>query len=155
MDTTENTLVVILLSGPIVKNKCLRTNHACTLCGLYGNYYYHFQDLDEFQTALSNLQKHSLASEITVIEKIHPLTLSSRTMTIYMIPISNDPSTFETINDPTTLTNHCFSNNEEILEALINPEYPWDDMHHCSFFIPEEPVSLSDQFSVETKDFIH
>ena len=28
-------------------------------------------------------------------------------------------------------------------------------MHHRSFFIPKEPVSPSDQFSVETKDFIH
>ena len=28
-------------------------------------------------------------------------------------------------------------------------------MHHHSFFFPEEIVSQSDQFSVETKDFIH
>ena len=28
-------------------------------------------------------------------------------------------------------------------------------MHHRSFFLPEELVSQSDQFSVETKDFIH
>ena len=28
-------------------------------------------------------------------------------------------------------------------------------MHHRSFFLPEELVSQSDQFSVEIKDFIH
>ena len=28
-------------------------------------------------------------------------------------------------------------------------------MHHRSFFLPEELVSQSNQFSVETKDFIH
>ena len=28
-------------------------------------------------------------------------------------------------------------------------------MHHRLFFLPEELVSQSDQFSVETKDFIH
>ena len=28
-------------------------------------------------------------------------------------------------------------------------------MHHRSFFLPKELMSQSDQFSVETKDFIH
>ena len=28
-------------------------------------------------------------------------------------------------------------------------------MYHRSFFLPEELLSQSDQFSVETKDFIH
>ena len=80
---------------------------------------------------------------------------SSYTMTIYMVSISNDPSTSKTINDPMALSNRCFKNDEEILEALTTPEYPWDDMHHHSFFIPEELVSLSDQVLVETKYFIH
>ena len=48
-----------------------------------------------------------------------------------------------------------FNNSENILEALTAPEYPWDDMHHRSFFLPKELVSQSDQFFVETKDFIH
>ena len=76
-------------------------------------------------------------------------------MSIYMfssspdqlIPISND--------GPSELSLHCFNNDEEILEALTAPEYPWDDLHHRSFFLPEELVSQSDQFSVETEDFIH
>ena len=28
-------------------------------------------------------------------------------------------------------------------------------MHHCSFFILDEPLSSSDQYSVKSKDFIH
>ena len=50
---------------------------------------------------------------------------------------------------------HCFSNNEIIIEALSAPDYPWDDMHHCSFFVPDEPLLSSDQYSFEAKDFIH
>ena len=38
---------------------------------------------------------------------------------------------------------------------MTTPKYPWANMHHCSFFLPEELVSQSDQFSMETKDFIH
>ena len=59
------------------------------------------------------------------------------------------------IDCPLDLSLHFFHNDEEILEALTTPEYPWDDMHHRLFFHPEELVSQSDQFSMETKDFIH
>ena len=105
--------------------------------------------------ALADLRHHSLESEITLIEEVHPPPPSSDTMSIYMmsspldqlIPISND--------GPSDLSLHCFNNDEEILEALTAQEYSWDDMHHRSFFLPEELMSQSDQFSVETKDFIH
>ena len=105
--------------------------------------------------ALADLCHHSLESEITLIEEVHPPPPPlSDTMSIYMmssspnqlIPISND--------DPSDLSLRCFNNDEEILEALTAPKYPWDDMHHCSFFLPEELVSQSNQFSMETKDFI-
>ena len=39
--------------------------------------------------------------------------------------------------------------------CTIAPEYPWDDMHHRSFFLPEELMLQAHQLSVETKDFIH
>ena len=38
MDTTENLSILELPTAPIVRNKALRTNHACALCSLYGNY---------------------------------------------------------------------------------------------------------------------
>ena len=48
MDTNENLPMVELPSAPTVKNKSLRTNHAYTLCGLYGHYSHHCQDFPEF-----------------------------------------------------------------------------------------------------------
>ena len=72
-----------------------------------------------------------------------------------MISSSASPSVSATIDDPSDLSNCCFSNDEEILEALSTLEYPWDDMHHCTFFILGDHLSISYQYSVETKDFIH
>ena len=76
-------------------------------------------------------------------------------MSIYMMSSSLDQLNPMSNNIPSDLSIHCFKNDEEILEALTAPEYPWDDMHHRSFFLPEELMSQSDQFSMETKDFIH
>ena len=59
------------------------------------------------------------------------------------------------IDGPLDLSLHFFRNDEAILEALTTLEYPWDNMHHRSFFLPEELVLQFDQFSMETKDFIH
>ena len=56
MDTTKNVPVVELPTVPIVRNKALRTNHACALCGLYGHYSHHYQDLSKFRKALANLR---------------------------------------------------------------------------------------------------
>ena len=70
MDTNENLPVVELPSTLVVRNKALRTNHACTLYGLYGHYSHHCQDLHEFQMALDDLHQHSLDSEITLIEEV-------------------------------------------------------------------------------------
>ena len=120
MDTNENIPVVELPTTPLVKNKELRTNHACTLCSLYGHYSHHFQDLPKIQMSIVDLRHHSLESKITLIKEVHPPPPSSDTVSIYMmsnspdhlIPISNDgPS------DPSL---HFFNNNEEILEALTD-----------------------------------
>ena len=76
-------------------------------------------------------------------------------MSIYMMSSSTDPL-ISTCNDgPSDLSLRCFKNNKEILGALTTLEYPWDDMHHHLFFLLEELVSHFDQFSMETKDFIH
>ena len=151
----ENISMVEIPTVPLVKNKALRTNHACTLCGLYGNYSHHFQDLPKFQMALTNLRQHFLESEITLIEEVHHPPPSLDTMSIYMMSSSTDPLISSSTNGPLELSLNCFGNNEEILESLTTPEYAWDDMHHRSFFLPEELVLQSDDFSVETKYFIH
>ena len=72
-----------------------------------------------------------------------------------MVSSSTYPLIPTVTDNSSNLSHHSFCNDKEILEALTAPEYPWDNMHHRSFFIPEGPMSLSDQFSVETKDFIH
>ena len=105
--------------------------------------------------ALANLRQHSLDSKITLIEEVHPPLPSSDTMSICMMSSSTDLLISTSNDGPSDLSLSCFSNDEEILEALTTLEYPWDDMHHRSFFLSEELVSQSDQFSMETKDFIH
>ena len=55
----------------------------------------------------------------------------------------------------TDLTTQTFRTDEEILKAITAPEYPWDDMHHRSYFIPDDPSSnTTTQFAVESKDFL-
>ena len=81
--------------------------------------------------ALANLHQHSLESEITLIEEVHPSLPSSDTMSIYMMSSSTDPLISTSNEGPSNLSLHFFSNDEEILEALTALEYPWDDMH-CS-----------------------
>ena len=68
MDTNENIHMVELPTAPIIRNNALRKNHACALCGLYGHYSHHYQDLPEFRMALDDLRQHSLESKITLIE---------------------------------------------------------------------------------------
>ena len=105
--------------------------------------------------ALAYLHQHSLESQITLIEEVHPPPPSSDTMSIYMMSSSIDPLISNSNDGLSDLSLCFFHNDEEILEALTTLEYPWDDMHHRSFLLPEELVSHSDQFSMETKDFIH
>ena len=76
-------------------------------------------------------------------------------MSIYMMSSSTYPLVSTITDGPSDISICFFHNDEEIREALTTLEYPWDDMHHHSFFLPEELVSQSDQFFMETKDFIH
>ena len=104
MDTMENLPMVELPSRPIVRNKSLRTNHACTLCRLYGHYSHHYQDLSEFRMVVANLRQHSLESEITLTEEVHLPPPSSDTMSIYMMSISIDPLVSTITNGPSDLS---------------------------------------------------
>ena len=105
--------------------------------------------------ALADLRQHSLESEITLIEEVHPPPPSSSTMSIYMMSSFTDPLVSTSNDGPSDLSLFFFCNDEEILEALTTLEYPWYDIYHRSFFLPKELVLQSDQFSVETKYFIH
>ena len=86
--------------------------------------------------ALANLRQHALESEITLIDEVHSPPPSSDTMSIYMMSSSTDPLISTIADGPLDLSHHCFCNDKEILESLTASEYPWDDMHHRSFFLP-------------------
>ena len=94
--------------------------------------------------ALTDLHQHSLESKVTLIEEVHPPPPSSSTMSIYMMSISTNLLISSSIVGPLYMSLRCFSNDEEILDALTTLEYPWDDMHHHLFFLFEELVSQSD-----------
>ena len=89
---------------------------------------------------LADLRQHSLESEITLIEEVFPPLPSSDTMSIYMMSSSTDPLVSTTNDGPSDLSLRCFRNDEEILKSLTAPEYPWDNMQHPSFFLPEESI---------------
>ena len=36
------------------------------------------------------------------------------------------------------------------MEAMTTRDFPWDDMHHRTYFLPQQS---HDQYAVETKDF--
>ena len=100
-----------------------------------------------------------------VLFEMNHLDLEKTSPTIVEIHPPNSPS-FEEINTiymissvTTTpsidLTTQTFCTDEEILEALTAPDYPWDDMHHRSYFLPDESSSnTATQFTVESKDFL-
>ena len=71
----DDTLVVNVPNIPTVKNKLLRMNHLCAVCGLYGHYSHHFPNLPKYWSLLTTFHTHSLESEITVLEEIHPLAI--------------------------------------------------------------------------------
>lgn len=45
-----------------------------------------------------------------------------------------------------------FHSDEDITKAMATSNYPWDDMHHPAYFLPQQ---THDQYVVDSKDFIH
>ena len=54
--------------------------------------------------ALADLRQHSLESEITLIEEVHPPPPSSDTMSIYMMSSPIDPLVSTITDDPSDLS---------------------------------------------------
>jgi hypothetical protein len=60
-----------------------------------------------------------------------------------------------TFSDP--LYSCQFYSDEDKLEELTTPDYPWDALHHRALFFPQEAFMPPNQhpiYTVETKDFI-
>ena len=52
-----------------------------------------------------------------------------------------------------------FHSNEDILKAMMQPDYLWDAMHHHSFFLLEKMlgpnnIGTQDIYTIETKYFL-
>ena len=57
----------------------------------------------------------------------------------------------------TTLPTHMFNFDEEIMEAMNMLNYPWDDCHHRSYFLPQSfnpLLPFANQCTIGTNDFI-
>ena len=137
LDNDPTIPVVHLESTPTPRDKSLRTNHSCAICGIYGHYTNHCPDLPNYIAALFEMNNLDLETAPPTIEEIHPpvSSPSEEINTIYMISSVTTPSS-------TGLTSQTFCTDDEILEALTAPDYPWDDMHHRSYFLPDESSSL-------------
>jgi len=150
LDDDPNIPTVELNPTPKPKDKSLRTNHSCAICGIYGHYSHHCPDLPDYRAALYEMNNLDLETAPTTIEEIYPpvSSPSGEVNTIYMISSTTTPSS-------TDLTTTTFHTDEEILEALTAPDYPWDEMHHRSYFIPEaSSSSTATPYAVESKDFL-
>ena len=64
--------------------------------------------------ALADLRQHSLESEITLIEEVHPPPPSSDTMSIYMMSNSIDPLISTSNDDPSDLSLPLFPQRSSI-----------------------------------------
>ena len=167
LDDDPTILVVHLESTPTPRDKSLRTNHPCALCDVYGHYSHHCPDLPDFRLALLDLNNPELGTENLTIHEILPSDLDPETAQLPIVEIHPPESSaseefeniymFSSVTTPSTtdLTTRSFYSDEEILEALTAPDYPWDDMHHRSYFLPDEPPStIAPQFAVESKDLL-
>ena len=127
LDNDPSIPVVQLDPTPKPRNKSLRTNYPCAICGVYGHYSHHCSDLPDYRAALYEMNNLDLEMAPPTIEAIHPLVSSpsGEVNTIYMISFATTPSSIN-------LTTQTFRTNEEILKSLTAPEYPWDDMYHRS-----------------------
>jgi hypothetical protein len=60
-----------------------------------------------------------------------------------------------TLMDP--LYYRQFYRDEDILEELTTPDYPWDALHHRSLFLSQESFMPPNQhpiYAIENKDFL-
>ena len=70
---------------------------------------------------------------------------------VILSPHDDDSGSSTTSGDPTSSSLPVFHSDEDIMEAMTNPDFPWDDMHHHAHFLPQQ---FHDQYVVETKYFI-
>jgi hypothetical protein len=70
---------------------------------------------------------------------------------------ANHTTTVTEITPHDPLYSRQFQCDEEILKEINHPYSPWDVLHHCTLFSPQEspmPPNQNPIYAVETKDFI-
>jgi hypothetical protein len=90
-----------------------------------------------------------MTSEPTLMPSVIPPTSP-------LIGGSHTPTTTDiTLHDP--LYSRHFHYDEEILEEINHPDYPWDALHPRALFFPpgaSTPPNQHPIYAIETKDFI-
>jgi hypothetical protein len=126
--------------------------------------------LDDVSEDLPRNPPNSPAHSST--ETLHPTTTGTpQYLNIWFMTSEPSPSPSDTpsvssaggTHTVTEITPHDplysrhFQCDEEILEELQHPDSPWETLHHCALFLPQEalmPPSHNPIYAVETKDFI-
>jgi hypothetical protein len=125
-----------------------------------------------FLNEISEELPHNPPNSPVHIETLHPTTTGTpQYFNIWLMLSEPSPSTCTPplaapaggTHTSTEITHHdplyscCFQNDEEILEELHSPDFPWDALHHRALFLPQEALMRPNQnpvYAVETKDFI-
>ena len=63
----------------------------------------------------------------------------------------DESGSFATSCGHPSTTHPIFHSDEDIMEAMTAPNFPWDDMHHHAYFLLQQS---HDQYVVESKYFI-
>lgn len=75
---------------------------------------------------------------------------------MHPIGILSEDHPYQDSTLPDVFSHRIFQSNEDIMEVMSSLDYPWDDLHHRSYYLPQATnTSLaSNQYTIETKDFI-
>ena len=94
LDDDPTIPVVHLDPTPKPRDKSLRTNHPCAICGVYEHYTIHCPDLPDYRAALYEMNNLDLEMAPLTIEVIHPpvSSPSGEDNPIYMISSATTPS---------------------------------------------------------------
>ena len=103
--------------------------------------------------ALADLRHHSLESEITLIEEVHPLPPSSDTMSIYMLSSSTNPIVSTITDGPLDLSLSLLPQLQPQLPGKQWVSFPLNMILFLFFFLPSRIVSKSTLATLHLQDF--
>jgi len=57
---------------------------------------------------------------------------------VSLSPHDDELGSSTTLGDPPSSSLPIFHLDEDIMEAMTDPDFSWDDMHHRAFFLPQQ-----------------